>query len=460
MKANQQTEAYLIGAMLQNPESDSALEAIELVRVGHFTDQRNQMAWQAITDMMNKGQYIDHATVDNWITVNLNQDLFTYLGSCVMAAPSAAGIKNYAKTVSEYGKLREAESLMMAALNCLSENGDAKTRINKAMTELAKIGTADGDSGFVNPFDAISRLYDRMEMVRSASGGIVGLPSGFQHIDALTNGFFGGQLIIVAARPGVGKTSLTMNMAENMSLFADNPKKVLYMSLEMPAEQLIMKTAANYKSIHLSDIVRGWAVSPSNIEGLARFSSVIEMVKSRQSYFLIDEKSGQHITQIQARAKRAKIKMGGLDCIFVDYLGLINADGENQVVRIARVSAGLKQMAKDLNVPVIALSQFNRNITGEPTMSNLRDSGNIEQDADIIMLLHDENHGKERADGSLTKCIVAKNRMGQTGECYLEANLKYSRFTSTDRVPEVQADNPQQGSSLAKTFSKRTLSKD
>lgn len=452
MKSNQQTEAYLIGAMLQSPESDAALEAIEMVKVSHFTDQRNQMAWQAITDMMNRGQYIDHATVDNWISANLNQDLFTYLGSCIMAAPSAAGIKNYAKTISEYGKLREAEGLMISALNCLSESGDAKARINKAMTELSKIGSADGDSGFVNPFDAISRLYDRMEMIRGGAGGIVGLPSGFEHIDRLTNGFFGGQLIIVAARPGVGKTSLTMNMAENMSLFADEPKKVLYMSLEMPAEQLIMKTAANYKSIHLSDIVRGWVVSPSNIDGLARFSSVIEMVKSRQSYFLIDEKSGQHITQVQARAKRAKIKMGGLDCIFVDYLGLITADGENQVVRIARVSAGLKQLAKDLNVPVIALSQFNRNITGEPTMANLRDSGNIEQDADVIMLLHDENHGKERTDGSLTKCIIAKNRMGQTGECYLEANLKYSRFTSTDRVPNPVVEAQPESGRTAKKF--------
>lgn len=452
MKSNQQTESYLIGAMLQSPESDAALEAIELVKVSHFTDQRNQMAWQAITDMTNKGQYIDHATVDNWVTVNLNQDIFTYLGSCIMAAPSAAGIKNYAKTVSEYGKLREAESLMVSALNCLSESGDAKTRINKAMTELSKIGSSDGDIGFVNPFDAISRLYERMEMIRSGAGGIVGLPSGFEHIDKLTNGFFGGQLIIVAARPGVGKTSLTMNMAENMSLFADEPKKVLYMSLEMPAEQLIMKTAANYKSIHLSDIVRGWVVSPGNTEGIARFSSVIEMVKRRQSYFLIDEKSGQHITQVQARAKRAKIKMGGLDCIFVDYLGLITADGENQVVRIARVSAGLKQLAKDLNVPVIALSQFNRNITGEPTMANLRDSGNIEQDADVIMLLHDENHGKERADGSLTKCIIAKNRMGQTGECYLEANLQYSRFLSTDKKPEPAVQQQPESGKTAKKF--------
>jgi replicative DNA helicase len=436
MKSNPQTEVYLIGAMLQNPASDAALEAIELVRVSHFTDERNQMAWQAITDMMNKGQYIDHGTVDNWISVNLNQDLFTYLGSCTLAAPSSAGIRNYAKTVSELGKLREAETMIHRALNCLAGSGDANSRINSAMTELSKIGSSDGDNGFVNPFDAIIKLYERMELTRKSDGGIVGLPSGFEHIDRLTNGFFGGQLIIVAARPGVGKTSLTMNMAENMAFFSDKPKNVLYISLEMPAEQLIMKTASNYQSIHLSDIIRGTVLDPANIEGISRFGSVVEMVKRRQAHLLIDEKSSQHIVQLQARAKRAKIKMGGLDCIFVDYLGLVSADGENQVVRIARVSAGLKQLAKDLNVPVIALSQFNRNITGEPTMSNLRDSGNIEQDADVIMLLHDEDHGKERNEHSLTKCIIAKNRLGQTGECYLQPQLKYSRFVSTDRVPE------------------------
>lgn len=436
MKANQQTEMYLIGAMLQSPASDAALQAIETVAVSHFTDTRNQSIWQAICEMINAGQYVDASTVDNWMMENLNMDCLVYLGQCTMACPSGAGIRNYAKTVSELGKLRNAEQHVLKALNALNESGEAQGRINAALTELSKIGNDDNEDGFVNPFDAIIRLNTRMELALAAGGGIVGLPCGFEHIDQITNGFFGGQLIIVGARPGVGKTSLTMNMAENMAFFSDKPKNVFYASLEMPAEQLIMKTASNYQTIHLSDIIRGTVLAPSNIEGISRFGNVVEMVKRRQKHFLIDEKSGQHITQLSARAKRAKIKMGSLDAVFVDYLGLVNSDGENQVVRIARVSAGLKQLAKDLNVPVFALSQLNRNIVGEPTLANLRDAGNIEQDADIVILLHNENEGKERGEDNLTKVIIAKNRMGQTGHCYLEPRLQFSRFVSTDKVPK------------------------
>lgn len=435
MKANLQAEQFLIASVILSPQTDAALEAIEKVKPCHFSERAHQDIWQSLGEMMNSGRYIDEGTLDAWMFDQLNANYRAVIMAAMTACPSAAGLKSYTKSVYELGELRIAEAHLMAAINAINSNGAAIDRVNRALTEVAKIGQTDSDDGFVDPFDAIIQLNDRMEAALAAGNSIAGLSSGFIGIDRLTNGFFGGQLIIVAARPGVGKTSLTMNMAESMALFNQKSKNVLYVSLEMPAVQLIAKTSSNYQSIHLSDIVKGYVLDPANIEGISRFGNVVEMVKRKRKYLLIDEKSGQHITQLQARAKRAKIKMGGLDCIFVDYLGLVNADGENQVVRVARVSAGLKQLAKELNVPIIALCQFNRAITGEPTMANLRDSGNIEQDADIVILLHDEDHGKERTENSLTKCIIAKNRMGQTGHCYLEPHLKYSRFIDTDREP-------------------------
>jgi len=441
MKARIDIEQNVIACAVEAPTLDSVLEAVEKLKPDHFSSAENAEIWRAICQMMGQGKYIDHSTLDMWLQQTTGKDYFTYIGSCIMACRSTAGMKQYTKIVFEFGELRKAESQIYKALEKLNEQGDSQDRINSALSELSVIGSTTADDGIVNPFDALIRLHDKMQMAMNKKGGCVGLSSGFTNIDNYTNGFFGGQLVIVAAKSGMGKTTLCMNMAENMSILTNESKNVIFFSLEMPAEQLMMKTVARFKGVNMTDIINGQLINPANIQGCNNFSDTLAVVKDRQKHLIIDEKSGQHITQIQAKAKRLAMKMGKVDAIFVDYLGLINADGENQVIRVGRVSAGLKHLAKEMNVPVFALCQLNRAITGEPTMSNLRDSGNIENDADIIMILHDEDHGKERGNDSLTKVIFAKNRMGMTGHTYLQPKLHYSKFEDTTRLPADPASD-------------------
>lgn len=454
MKARIDIEQNVIACAVEAPQIDSVLEAIEKLRPEHFSSADNAEIWRAICQMIGQGKFVDHSTVDMWLQQTTGKDYFTYIGGCMMACSSTAGMRQYTKIVFEFGELRKAEAQIYKALEKLNEQGDSQDRINSALSELSVIGSESADDGIVNPFDALIKLHDKMQFALTKKGGCVGLSSGFGNIDHYTNGFFGGQLVIVAAKSGVGKTTLCMNMAENMSLLTNESKNVIFFSLEMPAEQLMMKTVARFKGVHMSDIINGQIVNPNNTKGCNDFSDTLAVVKDRQKHFIIDEKSGQHITQIQAKAKRLAMKMGKVDAIFVDYLGLIQADGENQVVRVGRVSAGLKNLAKQMNVPVFALCQLNRAITGEPTMSNLRDSGNIENDADIIMILHDDDHGKVRGEDSLTKVIFAKNRMGQTGFTYLQPRLQYSRFEDTTRLPpEPKPESEQSKNEGSKRYS-------
>ena len=455
MKARIDIEQNVIACAVEAPQLDSVLEAIEKLKPEHFSSADNAEIWRAICQMIGQGKFVDHSTVDLWLQQTTGKDYFTYIGSCMMACRSTAGMRQYTKIVFEFGELRKAEAQIYKALEKLNEQGDSQDRINSALSELSVIGSGSTDDGIVNPFDALIRLHDKMQFALTRKGGCVGLSSGFANIDHYTNGFFGGQLIIVAAKSGMGKTTLCMNMAENMSLLTNESKNVIFFSLEMPAEQLMMKTVARFKGVNMSDIINGQIINPANIKGCNDFSDTLAVVKDRQKHLIIDEKSGQHITQIQAKAKRLAMKMGKVDAIFVDYLGLINADGENQVIRIGRVSAGLKHLAKEMNVPVFALCQLNRAINGEPTMSNLRDSGNIENDADIIMILHDEDHGKERGNDALTKLIFAKNRLGQTGHTYLQPRLQYSRFEDTTRLPVEVPQEPEQKYEGKKRYSAR-----
>ena len=457
MKARIDIEQNVIACAVEHPQLDSVLEAIEKLKPEHFSSAENAEIWRAVCQMIGQGKFVDHSTIDLWLQQTTGKDYFTYIGSCIIACKSAAGMKQYTKIVFEFGELRKAEAQIYKALEKLNEQGDSQDRINSALSELSVIGSSSADDGIVNPFDALIRLHDKMQLALTKKGGCVGLSSGFANIDHYTNGFFGGQLVIVAAKSGMGKTTLCMNMAENMSLLTNESKNVIFFSLEMPAEQLMMKTVARFKGVMMNDIINGQVIHPSNVKGCNDFSDTLAVVKDRQKHFVIDEKSGQHITQIQAKAKRLAMKMGKVDAIFIDYLGLIQADGENQVVRVGRVSAGLKHLAKEMNVPVVVLCQLNRAINGEPTMSNLRDSGNIENDADIIIILHDEDHGKKRDDSSLTKIIFAKNRMGQTGHTYLQPRLHYSRFEDTDRLPvePIQNQEQTQGSESKKRYSAR-----
>ena len=439
---NLHAEQSVIGGMLINGMSDRAIYAIEKLRPDDFSQTIHRHIWSAILEMSSRNDEIDLITLMESLR-NAGHDIeFSYLGEITKNTPSQANMKRYAEIVKDYAKLRNANAALHDALAVINDNEhEPQEKVNKALSLVAKIGADDDSDEFKTPSDLLTESLNRIQAAFESGKTIVGLSSGFENIDTMTGGFRDADLIILAARPSMGKTTLAMNIAENVAYFNAERGKVLIISLEMPAIQLMNKTLARAGGIYLNRILNGSVVDHDQYrEGAGKLSQAMEVVLSGKDNILIDDKGGQHISQVMARAKRASMKLGKLDLIVIDYLQLIHADGESQNIRIGNVSGGLKELAKSLNCPVIALSQLNRSITGKPEMKNLKDSGNIEADADVVMFLHDEDYEGQRGDNSLTEVIFAKQRMAAIGSTFLQPELQYSRFADTKRLPEVKQE--------------------
>jgi replicative DNA helicase len=446
---NLQAEQSVIGGMLINAMSDRAIYAIEKLRPGDFSQQVHQQIWTEILTMSARNAEVDLITLSEAMRNAGNPVPFSYLGEITQNTPSQANMKRYAEIVKDYAKLRNANASLHDALAVINDNEhEPQEKVNKALALVANIGADDQtDSEFKTAADLLTSALDKMEQAFNTGGEIVGLSSGYENIDFMTGGFRPADLIILAARPSMGKTTLAMNIAENVAYLNPKKGKVLVISLEMPGEQIMNKSLSRLGGIYLKNILNGSCLG--NQYDPARLSSAMEIITVSKSNMIVDDKGGQHISQIQARAKRAKMKMGGLDLVVVDYLQMINADGESQTIRIGNVSKGLKDLAKALNCPVIALSQLNRALVGKPELKNLRDSGSIEQDADVVMFLHDEDYEGQRGDHSLTEVIFAKQRMAAIGSTFLQPELQFSRFADTKRLPEVKQEETK------KTYRKR-----
>lgn len=233
-------------------------------------------------------------------------------------------------------------------------------------------------------------------------------------------------------------TTLTLNFGEHAAFLAKEKKKVLFFSLEMSAAQLMQKTMANLGNIYLKKIRTGDALKDHY--GMAGLTRAAELITASADNFMIDDKGGQTVTEMHARAKRAQMRMGGLDLIIVDYLHKIEAEGESEVMQVRAKVRGMKNLAKKLKCPVICLSQLNRGLVGRPEMKNLLGSSAIEQESDVIMFIYDEDYQGERGINSLSEIIFAKNRMGETGSVYLQPELAMSRFSSTNRLPQPKEE--------------------
>lgn len=435
---NNYAETSVIGSMIFDPETDDAIYAIEQLKPNDFYLRQHRDIWAQIVILSSTGQTVDMATVENALKHQNSDVTFGQLGEMVKNAPRQANLRNYVRIVKDHSKLRNAMGLFNDAVGVLYSNGDIDERINKSLSFLSEIGAEEADQDFKDPGDVAMGVIDRMEAAFRSGKSIVGLSSGYENIDRMTGGFRDADLIIVAARPSMGKSTFCLNIAENVALLAAQPKPVLFFSLEMPAEQLISKTIARAGNVMLDRVLNGQAVG--NDYDLSKVGGALEIINKNRAFLRIDDRGGQHITQIQARAKRAKMKMGGLSLVVVDYLQMISAEGESKTERIGNVSKGLKELAKALGCPVIALSQLNRALVGKPELKNLRDSGSIEQDADVVIFLHDEDYEGSRSDHSLTEFIFAKQRMAAIGSTFMQPELAFSRFSDTKRLPEPKQD--------------------
>lgn len=358
---------------------------------------------------------------------------FSYLAEISKNTPSASNILAYAKIVRERALVRE----MISVANEIADSGyDPKGRTSADLLDIAETkvfsineqrqGKSDGpqtiDSVLEKTLERIEELY------QSPHDGITGISTGFVDLNKKTAGLQRSDLIIVAARPSMGKTTFAMNLCETAAMESDKP--VLIFSLEMPSEQIMMRMLASLARVDQTKIRTGQL----DDDDWARISSTMGLMMEKKNMF-IDDSSALTPTELRSRARRVARENNGLSLIMVDYLQLMRVPGmtENRTQEIAEISRSLKALAKELNVPVVALSQLNRSLEQRadkrPVNSDLRESGAIEQDADLIMFIYrDEVYNEETTQKGIAEIIIGKQRNGPIGSTKLTFQGQFSRF--------------------------------
>jgi replicative DNA helicase len=364
-----------------------------------------------------------------------------YLAALVANTPSAAHIRRYAEIVRERAIMRNLAAVgAEIAESAYNPAGrDAKALVDEAESKVFQIAEAGAKSrqGFVRIDRPLTETVERIDLLysREDKSEVIGLATGFLDLDRMTSGLQGGDLVIVAGRPSMGKTSLAMNIAEHAALELKRPVAVF--SMEMSGPQLAMRMIGSIGRLDQHELRTGTFKEDD-------WSRLVEAVgKLNEAPIYIDDTAGLNALEVRSRARRLHRQCGGLALIVVDYLQLMSASGreENRATEIAEISRSLKGLAKELKIPVIALSQLSRAVESRqdkrPMMSDLRESGSIEQDADLILFIYrEEVYNPDTPNKGVAEIIVAKQRNGPTGKINLTFLGRYTRFENyagTDR---------------------------
>jgi replicative DNA helicase len=406
-----EAEQSVLGSMLIAP--DSWDKVAEIVVEEDFYNRSHQIIYRAIVRLLTKSHPIDLITV--------SEDLegmdelepaggFAYLGELAKNTPSSANVTAYAQIIKE-GR----------------NSGEILDMAESRVFEIAEKRTSK-DEGPKNVEAVLTKTIDRLEILVKSNKEVTGVSTGYTDLDKKTSGLQPSDLIIVAARPSMGKTTFAMNLCENAMLLEEKP--VLVFSLEMPSEQIMMRMLASLSRVDQTKI----RTAQLDDEDWARMSNTMAMLKDKDNLF-IDDSSGLTPMDVRTRARKLAREKGGISLIMIDYLQLMQVPGlsDNRTLEIAEISRSLKSLAKELEVPVVALSQLNRSLEQRsdkrPINSDLRESGSIEQDADLIMFIYrDEVYNEQSTDQGVAEIIIGKQRNGPIGTSRLTFQGQFSRF--------------------------------
>ncbi|MBQ6655112.1 MAG: replicative DNA helicase [Erysipelotrichaceae bacterium] len=428
--ASIEAEQALLGSLLMYPQT-ADLVYEEGIQPDDFFLDKNKRIFREIQQLYNEKKPIDVTTLITRLTDKQQLDsvggaeYFSYLTD---VAISSTNSDYYISIIQEKSLLRKMiEVTENIRLKCMEEQYDPLTVLNEAESKISEISRSRRTSDFTTSKVTFDDVIKRLNQV-SQSGEMTGVASGYDHLDNITNGFQKGNLIILAARPSVGKTALALNIASNV---ACRGKSVALFSLEMPYIDLGNRILASKSTVDSNKIRTGRYLSNDDWAKIDEAKSIME-----KSPLYIDDSTGIKVNDIMAKCRKLQSEHG-LDLIIVDYLQLIsaiNVHADNRQQDVAEIARGLKQMARELDVPVIALSQLSRNVEQrdrEPILSDLRESGAIEQDADIVMFIHRFKKKDDEADNAeITdlKIILAKNRNGPIGHFWLAFDNKTNAF--------------------------------
>lgn len=408
---NIEAEQAVLGAIFL---SDAALiTATEKLMPEDFYRAAHQRIYQVMVELAEKGEPVDLVTV----TSDLQDRKWleeiggvAYLGDIANAVPTAANVEYYSRIVEEKSVLRRLIRVAtdIAAEGYASEE-EVDTILNEAEKTILEVSHRQNTSAFISIKDVLVETYDRIEMLQNQTGDITGIATGFTELDKMTAGFQRNDLIIVAARPSVGKTAFALNIAQNVATKTE--ESVAIFSLEMGASQLVQRMLCAEGNIDAQRMRTG----ALNDEDWQKLTMAMGSLSKAGIY--IDDTPGVKVNDIRAKCRRLK-QENGLGMIMIDYLQLIQGNGrsgENRQQEVSEISRTLKAIARELEVPVIALSQLSRGVEQRqdkrPMMSDIRESGSIEQDADIVAFLYrDDYYDKESENQNIIEIIIAKQR--------------------------------------------------
>ncbi|MXP56771.1 replicative DNA helicase [Pantoea sp. Mhis] len=426
-------QSVLGGLMLDNERWDNVCE---YVVANDFFNYSHRMIFSEMQRLLELGQPIDLITLSESLEIRGELEQaggFAYLAELTKNTPSTANISAYANIVRERAIVRE----IISVANKIANAGyDPQGRSSEELLDFAESNVfkiaeqrSNKDEGPKNIEKVLESTISRIEsLVSSSNNGVTGIDTGYHDLNKKTSGLQRSDLIIIASRPSMGKTTFAMNLCENAAMLSNKP--VLIFSLEMPSEYLMMRMLASLSRVDQTRIRTGKLAN----EDWARISSTMSILLEKKNMY-IDDASSLTPNEVRSRARRIFRENGGLSLIMIDYLQLMRVPtlSDNRTLEIAEISRSLKALAKELNVPIVALSQLNRSLEQRsdkrPINSDLRESGSIEQDADLIIFIYRDEVYHENSDlKGIAEIIIGKQRNGPIGTVRLTFNGQWSRF--------------------------------
>ena len=438
-----EAEKAVLGAVFLDPEA--IIDASDVLQPDDFYEHANRIVFQAMLNISDREEVIDPVTLQDELKKNNQVDDIggiAYVTELSMATPTAAHVTYYAKIVKRKAILRNLISTSQRIIqNAIEGSDDVTDILDDAESQIMGVSQDNASGGFKSIHDVLNTAMEEINSIPDDGNMVTGLPSGFSELDKMTTGFHDDELIILAARPGVGKTAFALNVAQFVGLKTD--KTVAMFSLEMGAEQLVQRMLASEGLID-SQHLRTGQLTDEEWRKLVVAAGSLD-----NTSIYIDDTPGIKMSEIRAKARRKAKKKGNLGLIVIDYLQLIEGPrSESRQQEVSAISRQLKKLAKELHIPVIALSQLSRSVEQRqdkrPVLSDIRESGSIEQDADIVAFLYrddyyrderdedDEGEVEAEEDNGEVEVIIEKNRSGTRGTVKLMFSKPYNRFSNLD----------------------------
>lgn len=445
---NIEAEQSILGALML--DADSWDQVADLILTEDFYKPAHQKIYTAICELHKRNQPIDVITVSNYLQSTSDLEAVggpDYIIDVLNKTVSSANIASYARIVRDKAMLRKVIGTSSSFIERAYDQdfSDVESFVDEIEGQIFQLGEKKGTAGLTGSMEIVKHSLEKIEELYKKKADVTGVATGFTDLDKMTSGFQPGELIIIAARPSMGKTAFSLNIAQHMAV--TSKKTVAYFSVEMGKESVMMRLLASQAKINMGEIKTGRIADSSWPKLIAAAGSLSE------APLFIDDTSGLSPFELRARARRLKAQHG-LDCIMIDYLQLMQLKQkvESREREVSEISKTLKAIAKELQVPVVALAQLNRGVEGRsdrrPMLSDLRESGSIEQDADVIMMLYRDDY-YDKDDPNKTghaEVIIGKQRNGPTGPVALRFDAKMGRFKDAEpEAPQAGAGGPSSG---------------